>query len=68
MEELTSEEMTAFRGGASVEEISIGNVALALNIAVLVDAGNVGSASNLGIGPVSQLAGAKAGTQALKLL
>jgi hypothetical protein len=69
MEELSSEEMTSLRGGAnkSVMGISFGNIALAIPIDIIVLSGNaVGTGSHAGIGPVLQLADAKAGTQTFR--
>jgi hypothetical protein len=60
MQELSTEEMTSLRGGLNfVTALSIGNIAIAMPIDI-----NVLS----GIGSVSQIAGAKSGTQKLKFL
>ena len=68
MEELSTPEMLALRGGAdSVTAISFGNVAIAIPIDIVVLSGNaVGSGSQAGIGDILQLAEAKAGTQLFK--
>jgi hypothetical protein len=67
MEELSTTEMLALRGGDnSTNVISIGNIAIAVPIDIILFSGNAfGSGSQAGIGNISQSAGAAAGTQSL---
>ncbi|HXM27600.1 MAG TPA: hypothetical protein VN957_16370 [Chthoniobacterales bacterium] len=65
MEDLSTAEMLSLRGGAnSANVISVGNVAIAVPIDIVLFSGNaVGSGSKAGIGNILQLAEAQAGTQ-----
>jgi hypothetical protein len=67
MEELSSPQMHALRGGAdSSNVISFGNIAVAVPIDIVIFSGNaVGSGSQAGIGNIVQIAEAGAGTQSL---
>lgn len=62
--------MLSLRGGAaSPVDISLGNIAIALPIDIILFSGNaVGSGSQAGIGNITQIAGAQAGAQSLKFL
>ena len=70
MEELSTAQMVALRGGAgSANVLSFGNFAFAMPIDVTVLSGNaVGPGARSGIGNIIQIAEATAGNQLLNLL
>jgi hypothetical protein len=72
MEELSTPQMIALRGGAgsaNVISISFGNVALAMPIDIILFSGNaVGPGAQAGFGNIIQTAQATAGTQLVNLL
>jgi hypothetical protein len=70
MEELSTAQMLALRGGAgSANVISFGNFALAIPIDIIVLSGNaVGPGTQAGMGNITQTAQATAGTQLLNFL
>ena len=70
MEELSTAQMVALRGGAGPGNvISFGNFAFAMPIDIIVLSGNaVGSGAQSGIGNIMQIAEATAGTQLLNFL
>ena len=70
MEDLSTAEMLALRGGAgSANVVSFGNFALAMPINIIILSGNgVGPGAQGGIGNIIQMAEATAGTQLLNWL
>jgi hypothetical protein len=67
MEELSTLEMLALRGGDnSTNVISFGNIAIAVPTDIILFSGNaIGSGSQAGIGSIVQIAEAGAGNQSL---